>query len=144
MPAFLLNPLIRYGLIALVIGVLLGLWRWERHDRIAAEKEAAAALERLDLAQQDAARWQQAATLRDAAIAELKTTLETQSAAAERWRLSSEKADAAARVAAETDQRNRAAADARIRELMEAARARPEAVRPLGPLVLGRVDGLFN
>jgi hypothetical protein len=144
MPAFLLNPLIRYGLIALAFGVLVGLWRWERHDRIAAEKGEQAALERLDLAQQDAARWQQASTLRDAAIAELKTTLETQSAAAERWRLTGERADAAARVAAETDQRNRAAADARIRELMEEARARPEAVRPLGPLVLGRVDGLFD
>jgi hypothetical protein len=144
MPAFLLSPLIRTGLVALVVGALFGLWRWERHDRVAAEKGEAAALERLDLAQRDASRWQQAATLRDAAIAELKATLDAQSAAAERWRLSSAKADAAARVAAETDQRNRAAADLRIRELLEESRARPEAVRPLGPLVLGRVDGLFD
>lgn len=142
--ARLASPIIKWGLIALAISVLLGLWRWERHYRVAAEKSEAAALQRLDLAQQDAARWRQASTLRDAAIAELKVTLDAQSAAAERWRLTSERADAAARIAAETDQRSRAAADLRIRELMEAARARPEAVRPLGPLVLGRVDGLFD
>jgi hypothetical protein len=130
--------------IGLVFAAIVGLWRWERHDRIAAQTIARAATERLALAQQDAARWQQASNLRDAAITELKTVLDAQSTAVERWRLSSERADTAARLAAETDRRNRAAADARVRELMEEARARPEAVRPLGPLVLGRVDGLFD
>jgi len=130
--------------IGLAFAAIVGLWRWERHDRVAAQATARAATERLALAQQDAARWQQASALRDTAIAELKATLDAQSSAIERWRLSSARADAAARLAAETDARNRAAADARIRELMEEASARPEAVRPLGPLVLGRVDGLFE
>ena len=135
---------LKWAAVGIAFAALTGLWRWEHHDRIAAESVAQSATERLSLAQQDAARWQQASALRDLAIVELHVTLAAQSDAVERWRLSSANADAAARIAAETDRRNRAAADARIRELMEEARARPEAVRPLGPLVLTRVDGLFD
>jgi hypothetical protein len=144
MPAFLLSPLIRALAIALGFAVVLGLWRWERHDRIAAEAVADAASARLGLAEQDAARWRQAADLRDAAIDARDAALAAQSAEVERWRVASAHAMEAARNAAEAARRHRDAADQRIDELMEAARARPETVRPLGPLVLGRVDRLFD
>ena len=135
---------LKWAAVGIAFAAMTGLWRWERHDRSAAQETAVAAIVRLDLARQDVARWRQASDLRDAAITELRAVLDQQSVAVERWRLSSERADAAARNAAETDRRNRAAADVRIQELMEEVRARPEAVRPLGPLVLNRVDGLFD
>jgi len=135
---------LKWAAVGLVIVGLTGLWRWERHDRVAAEAIADAATARLHLAQQDATRWQQASALRDAAIVKLSATLDAQSSAVERWRVASERADAAARLAAETDRRNRAAADVRIRALMEEARVHPEEVQSLGSLVLRRVDGLFD
>jgi hypothetical protein len=136
MLAYLAKPLIKWGLIALAIGVLFGLWRWERHDRIAAEKGEAAALERLDLAQQDAARWHGASDLRDQAITTLKTTLDTQSAAIERQRADELRLEASIRAGVD---RNRTLAEkltATRAQLEAEAHAHPEDDRPLGPLGL--------
>jgi hypothetical protein len=134
--ASLAKPLIKWGIVAAVIGALFGLWRWERHDRVAAEKGEAAALERLDLAQQDATRWHTASDLRDQAISQLKAALDRQSAAIEAQR--ADEARLAAAVRAGVD-RNRILSDrlaAATAALEEQAHAHPEDDRPLGPIGL--------
>ncbi|HVO02191.1 MAG TPA: hypothetical protein VMT54_08315 [Candidatus Cybelea sp.] len=128
----------------LAVAVLVGLWRWERHDRIAAEKAEQAALSARDLAEADAARWQAAAEARDRALAERDQAIAAQSAAIERLRFDAARAETIAQGASAAAREAEQAADARIRELETEARAKPDDVRPLGPLVLKRVDGLFQ
>jgi septal ring factor EnvC (AmiA/AmiB activator) len=114
-----------------------GLWRWERHDRLAAEAQVQALAARLDLAEGDVQRWRDAVTVRDRALAE-------QQAALERLRSDAARADAVAQRARDETSAARAAAERRIQALEEEAHAKPEDVRALGPLVLRRAGGLFD
>jgi len=116
---------------------LVGLWRWERHDRLAAARMEQAALRETALARADAARWQAAAAQRDQALA-------LQTAAIERLRFDAARAESAAHKASIQSRAAAVAASLRIRELEEEAHARPEDVRPLGPIVLRRVGRLFE
>jgi hypothetical protein len=135
---------LKWAALGLVFAALAALWRWERHDRIAAEAAERAAVVERDLATADAARWRQASDLRDQAIARRDAAIAQQDAAIERWRASAERAEAA-QVAAEAQSRAaRAAFDARRKELDDEARAKPQDVRDLGPLVRGRADRLFD
>jgi hypothetical protein len=142
--AYLAKPLIQWGLVVLAIGVLLGLWQWERHDRVAAEKGERAALAQRDLAAADAQRWRDASDLRDLALKGLRDTIDRQNAAVQRLQFSLDQANQAAAVAEAQTRDARAQFDQRIQQLEDEARAHPDQVGPLGSIVRGRVDRLWD
>lgn len=78
--SFIAKPLVKWGIVAIVIGALFGLWRWERHDRIAAEKGESAAKLESGLHEADATRWQTAAEARLAQIVGLSDQMTRQNA----------------------------------------------------------------
>ena len=135
---------LRWLTAAVAMIALLGLWRWERHDRLAAEATAHAATEGYDHAVAELDRWKTAVTERDQALAQRDATLSAQSAAIEHLRMDANRAEQVARVSELEAEQARSAADARIRAIEEEAHAKPEDVRALGPLVLRRVGGLFD
>jgi DNA-binding helix-hairpin-helix protein with protein kinase domain len=142
--AYLAKPLIKLGLVALAIGVLFGLWQWERHDRIAAEKGEHAALAERDLAAADAQRWHAASDLRDLALKGLRDTVDRQNAAVQRLQFSLDRANQAATAAEAQTRDARAQFDQRTRQLEDEAHAHPDQVDPLGTIVRGRVDRLWD
>jgi hypothetical protein len=136
--------LIKWGLVAVVFGSLFGLWRWERHDRIAAEKILEAAKLARDIAAADAQRWRTASDQRDAALARLTGALAQQNDAVTKLQFSLERANGAA-VQAEAESRDaRTRFSERIKELEYEANAHPESVIPVGSIVRGRVDRLWD
>lgn len=135
---------LKWVAIGLAFVGLTGLWQWERHDRLAAERGEKAAILQLDLARADADRWKAASDQRDQAIVELKAALERQNAAVLRLQFSLSGADEAAARAADDDRAQRAALDQRIRQLEDEAHAHPDQVVPVGPLVRERVDRLWD
>jgi creatinine amidohydrolase/Fe(II)-dependent formamide hydrolase-like protein len=135
---------LKWVAVGLVFAALTGLWQWERHDRLAAQKGETAALLQLDLARADADRWKAASDQRDQVIAELKVALDRQNAAVLRLQFSLDRANEAAARAADDDRAQRAALDQRIQQLEDEAHAHPDQVVPIGPLVRGRVDRLWN
>lgn len=145
MPAFLLSPLIRYGIIAAVI-VLLGLAVfWYRHEAGIARESQKLAESRATLAEQDAARWQAAAADRDAAVKQRDMAIAAQSAEIDRVGALAQKATQEAARQVEAAARDaRAAFVAQIQALEEEAHAHPEQIVPLGPLVRARVNGLWK
>ncbi len=142
--ATLAKPLIKWGIVALAIALLAGLWRWERHDRIAAEATTEAAIGARDLARADTARWHDASNLRDAAIAQLNAVLARQNTAVQRLQFSVDQANGAAMKAEARARDARAQFDQRIREMEEEADAHPDQVVPLGPIVRSRVGRLWD
>ncbi|HVT52752.1 MAG TPA: hypothetical protein VHE77_14330 [Dongiaceae bacterium] len=128
----------------LVVAALAVLWRWERHDRIAAEAVAQAATAARDLARGDAERWRTASDQRDAALARLNDLIAEQNAAVARLRVSLDVADQAAAEAQANSRDAHAQLDQRIKELNDEAKLHPEDVAPLGRLVRGRVDRLWD
>ena len=142
--AYVAKPLIKSGLIALAIGAFAGLWQWERHDRIAAEKgEKEAELAR-DLAAADAKRWHDASDVRDSAIGVLTDKLNEQNAGIRRLQFSLDQANAAAAQSEAQTRDARADFDHRIQELEDEANAHPDQVVPVGPIVRSRVDRLWD
>jgi hypothetical protein len=135
---------LRWVAVGVTLAALLGLWRWERHDRLLAEQSERMARAALQMAGDDVARWQAAAAQRDRALAARDAALAIQSAAIERLRAYAAKAAAAARRTALENSAAAQAAAARLRELEEEAHARPEDVRDLGPIVLRGAAGLFD
>jgi len=135
---------LRWFVAATVMLALLGLWRWERHDRLTAEATAQAASEERDRAVAGLNRWKAAVAARDQALAQRDAALAAQSSAIERLRLDANRAEEMARASQVEAERAQSAADARIRAIEEEAHAKPEDVRDLGPLVLRRVGGLFD
>jgi len=135
---------LKWAVTGLVVAALLGLWRWERHDRIAAQALAEAATAARDLAQGDARRWHDASDQRDAAIAQLDGLVAQQNAAVTRLRTSLDLADRAAAQAAADDRDARTRLEQRIKELNDEAKAHPENVAPLGGIVRHRVDRLWD
>lgn len=129
---------------AVVLLVLLGLWRWERHDRRAAEASLHVAVEEHNRVTAELDRWKTTVAARDQALAQRDAALAAQSAAIERLRMDANRAEEVARASELEAVRAQSAADARIRAIEEEAHAKPEDVRDLGPLVLRRVDGLFD
>ena len=138
------RALMKWLATGLVIAALTGLWRWERHDRLAAEATAEAATATRDLALEDARRWRSASDLRDAAIARLNDLVATQNAAVMKLQFSLDAADQAAAEAEAAGRDARAQFDRRIKELDDEAKAHPEDVAPLGRIVRGRVDRLWE
>jgi hypothetical protein len=136
--------LLKWAAVGLSIAVLAGLWRWERHDRIAAAGIAAAATAQLAGARTDAQRWHDASDLRDRALSGLSDKLALQNAAIAKMQFSLERADQAAAGAAALSRDARAQFDQRIKEIADAAKAHPEQVAPLGIIVLGRVERLWD
>lgn len=137
------NPYVIGG-VALVIAVLAG-WGFVEHEwRGAAQKGEKAAIVERDLAQQDAVRWHDASDLRDLSIANLNKALSDQSAAIEVQRAQTLVAQKAAMAAQDAAARIQQEADTRIQKLRDEANTHPENVRDLGPIVLGRVNGLFE
>ena len=128
----------------LVVAALLGLWRWERHDRIAAEATAKAATIQLDLASADARRWHAASDLRDQAIAALGNRVAQQNAAVAKLQFGVEHANRAAAQAEAETRDARLQLDQRIKDIENEAKSHPERIAPLGPIVLGRVDRLWD
>jgi hypothetical protein len=135
--------------LAIVAGVSFGAgiggtW-WVAHQRIVAvSAERDQAKQAADLAQEDAARWKSASDTRDRVIAERDAQLDAQNAAVEQLRASVDRADQAAAAAEAQTRDARAAFDQRTQELEDAAHAQPSDVRGLGPIVLKRVDRLFE
>lgn len=144
MPAFLLSPLGRYLIIGVVIAALTGWAIWERHDAIAAAKGEKAAVERADLAEQDAKRWHDASDLRDGSIAILTSKLKEQDTAISKLQFAREQADLHAAEAEATARDARAAFDQRMQEIEAEARAHPDQVVPVGAIVRGRVGQLWE
>ena len=128
----------------LLIAALTGLWRWERHDRIAAEAVAAAASTARDLALEDVTRWRNASDLRDAAIGRLDDLLARQNAAVLKLQFSLDAANQAALQAEAAGRDARAQFDRRVKEIDDEAKVHPEDVVPLGRIVRGRVDRLWD
>jgi len=142
--AKLASPLIKWAIVGVAIAVLFGLWRWERHDRIAAEAVAAAATERLELARQDATRWRNASEVRDQAIGQLKAALDQQSGAIEAQRADELRMQATIRAGVD---RSRILSDqltAANAALEAETHAHPEDDRPLGPAGLRYGRLLFD
>jgi hypothetical protein len=128
----------------LVIAALTGLWRWERHDRVAAEAVATAAGTARDLALEDVARWRNASDLRDAAIGRLDDLIARQNAAVLKLQFSLDAANQAAARAEAVGRDARTQFDRRVKEIDDEAKAHPEDVVPLGRIVRGRVDRLWD
>jgi hypothetical protein len=135
---------LKWAATGLAVAILLCLWRWERHDRVAAQVAAEAAQAARDRAQDDAKRWHDASDQRDAAIARLSGVLNQQNAAVAKLRSSLDLADRAAAQAAADSRNARAAFEQRIKELNDEAKAHPEDVVPLGGIVRGRLDRLWD
>jgi hypothetical protein len=133
--------------VALGIGAAIsgaGTWRvmqWHVNE-VVAQRDAA--VQRVDLAEQDAKRWHDASDVRDGAIAILNGKLTEQSAAVEKARFARDQADQAA-ARAEADARAaRDAFDGRLSEIEAEAKAHPENVVPIGSIVKARVGGLWQ
>ncbi len=135
---------LKWAATGFVVAALFGLWRWERHERNAAEAGAAAAIAARDLARADAQRSHDASDLRDAAIAQVTAVLARQNAAVEKLRFSLEAADRAAATSQALSRDARAQFDRRIKELDDEAKQHPEDVIPLGGIVRSRVDRLWD
>jgi hypothetical protein len=135
---------LKWAATGLVVALLLGLWRWERHDRLAAEAMAEAARAARDLAQADAGRWHAASDLRDAAITGLNHAIAVQNTAVRKLQFSLDQANAAAARAEAASRDARGQFDQRMKELDDAAKAHPEEIAPLGRLVRDRVDRLWD
>lgn len=144
MPAFLATPLIKYGLIALVIGALFGLWRWERHDRMVAEERQAVAERQAAISAQDAERWQDAWTVATARVTELGATLDQQSAAIQSGRAKEAELRKSLDSARQQNDRLAEEVDAARREIDEEVRTAPGDIREVGPIVLKRAGALFQ
>jgi hypothetical protein len=136
--------LLKWLVIGLVIAALTGLWRWERHDRISAEKTEQAAEIARSFAAADAQRWHAASDERDAALAGLSDALARQNAAVTKLQFSLERADRAAAQAERESQEARGRFDQRVKELEDEAKVHPENVVPLGGIVRGRVARLWD
>jgi len=127
---FGLTGLKLYAALGLVLAlVLLGAANAVLHARIAAkEAEIAGLTDQLGVAAADAKRWQQSAEQRQGVIDRQALTLR---------RLESDGQAARAVAAANIDKAAQrvAALEAKLTQWKEAAHARPDDVRPLGPLV---------
>lgn len=137
------NPWVIVGLVAAFAG-LFGWAIWERHDAIAAAKGEKAALERADLAEQDAKRWHDASDVRDGRITSLAATLDQQSALVQAGKAR----EAELRVSLDTARaQNESLAQQRdelSKELDDETAKTPGDVRDVGPIVLRRAPSLFN
>ena len=136
-------------LAALVLS--LGLLAWYRHEghsaqaaQHQAERDRDDARGRLADARHDAKRWHDASDQRDLAIGVLKASLDRQNAALMRLQFNLDHANEAAARAADADRTARAALDQRIQQLEDEAHAHPDQVAPLGGIVRGRVDRLWD
>lgn len=123
----------------LIVGniVLYALW----HGAVA---ERDAAIERADLAAQDATRWHAASDLRDGAITELTGKIQNQNDAISRLQFSLGKANAAAAAQKAISDADTAALNQRIEELQAEAEKRPADVREVGPIVRERVGRMWE
>jgi chromosome segregation ATPase len=132
------------GGVALVIAALTGWALWERHDAIASAKGERAALDRMVLAQADAARWQQASQHRDGVIVSLTASLDEQSAAIAASRAKEAELRKNLDSARQQNDRLQEQANQLSKELDDEAAATPGDVRELGPIVTRRAQQLFN
>jgi hypothetical protein len=151
MPAFLApyaaklaGSLISWLVILGIIGALFGLWRWERHDRIAAEKGEKAAQLESGLHAADAARWHTRSDQGDQALDQVvaaykrQTDLVKQGRANETaLRASLDGAHLRATALQET-------ADQLSKETDDESQKAPSDVVPLGPIVLRHAGSLFS
>lgn len=142
--AFLAKPLIKWGLIALVIAGLFAGLIWFKHEAKVARESQAVAERQAAISAADAERWQAASGARDAAIGQLKSALDDQSAAV----LASKAKETELRRNLDSArlQNDRLSADAAAlaQELDAEAAKSPGDVRELGPIVLRRAEGLFK
>jgi len=138
------RALLKWAATGLVVALLLGLWRWERHDRVAAEATAKAVSMQLEWARDDARRWHDASDIRDRAIAELGDRVEQQNAAVAKLQFGLDRANQAT-AKAQADGRDASRQfDERIKEITDEAKAHPERIAPLGAIVRSRVDRLWD
>lgn len=142
--AKLASPLIKWGIVALVVGGLVLAVIWYRHEADVARESQAVAERQAAISAADAARWQAASDVRDAAIGQLKTALDEQSAAVTAARAKEAEMRRSLDSARQQNDRLSAEAEALARELDEEERAAPGDVRPLGPIVTRRAPALFE
>lgn len=117
---------------------------WEHRVVTVAEAQRDAAKQAADLASQDAQRWHDASDQRDQQLRAMGDALTRQNAAVAKLQFSLDQANTAA-AKAEADTRDaRAQFDQRIQEIEDEAHAHPDQVVPLGPIVRGRVDRLWD
>jgi len=129
------------------LGLALGAtpaYIWERRAVTAAEAQRDRYRQSAELASQDAQRWEHASDLRDQALEAMRATVDRQNSAIERLQISLEQASDAAGKAEAEMRSARNQFDERIREMEEQAHAHPNQVVPLGPIVRGRVDRLWD
>lgn len=137
MPAFLLSPLIRWGLVAIVMASLLAGLVWFKHEAKLAKAEAA-------IAAADAARWHAASDLLDAAIVTLNTTVAGQDAKIEAARIDNTKLKTIAAQFAADMRTARDSIDAQIQETKDDARQHPDQVHRLGAVACAQYRRLYG
>lgn len=142
--AYLAKPLIKWGIIAAVIGGLTIWALWERNDAIASAKGEAAAKLESDLHAQDAARNQSAINDRDRIITGLADQLNAQSAMVEQGRARESQLRTSLDAARKQNDDLQQQADQLSRDLDAETAKAPGDVREVGPIVAKRVQQLFE
>lgn len=144
MPAFLLAPLARWIAVGVVILLLTGGLFWFKHEARVARESQAVAERQAAISAADAARWQAASDVRDAALGQLKTALDEQSAAVEASKIDAARLRASLDSIRQQNDRLQAETASLARELAEEAAKAPGDVRELGPIVARRAKALFE
>lgn len=130
--------------IAVVIIGLTAALIWERHEVKVARESQAVAERQAAISATDAERWQKASGDRDAEIGQYRQAAIAQNEIVANQVAAKKRADDAAAAAIAEAAKVQTAADQRIKEIEDEARAKPQDVRSLGPIVLRRVDELFD
>ncbi|HVJ31689.1 MAG TPA: hypothetical protein VND94_01125 [Terriglobia bacterium] len=121
------------GITALALTTTIGVLKWKLHTAEAELAQSASDLKiadhDLDIAQQDVTRWTLHSAGQDAEIASLNRQLAQHIADAAR-------ADRVAQANADAQAAAVATLQSQIQKMKEQARAHPDQVRPLGPIVL--------
>jgi uncharacterized protein HemX len=144
MPAFLAGPLLKWAIIGLVIAGLIAAVIWQTHEVKVAREAQAVAERQAAISAADAARWQAASDVRDAAIGQLKSALDQQSALAEAGRVKQTELLKSLDAARLENDRLSAEADQLSKDATDEANKAPDGIRPLGPIILRRAPGLLN
>lgn len=142
--SFLARPLIKWGLIALVIGGLALALFIEHERRVNAQEAKRIALQERDDARDSANRWKNRSGQGDAAIAQRDAALNLQSAEVESMRFKIAGLDTLARASAADADVARKAAAARAVELAAWVKANPDKVCRLSPEMRARAEAPYQ
>jgi hypothetical protein len=142
--SFIAKPLVKWGLVVLVVGGLALALFIEHEHRVNAQEAKRIALQERDDARDSANRWKNRSDQGDDAIAKRDAALNVQSAEVESMRVRVASLDAIARASAADADVARQAAAARAVELAAWVKSNPDKVCRLSPEMRARAEAPYQ